>query len=51
VRGSSLAHPEVLEKLRPFIVTYASARAVEEFPEDVRKLCTEAGHRKHINLA
>jgi hypothetical protein len=40
----------VLESLRPFIVTYASARTIEDFPEDVRKLCAEAGHRKNINL-
>jgi len=50
VRGSSLAYPPVLESLRPFIVTYASARHVEDFPPDVRDLCAQAGHRKNINL-
>lgn len=50
MRGSSLAYPAVLETLRPFIITYASAREVENFPADVRQLCADAGFRKHINI-
>jgi hypothetical protein len=51
VRGSSLAYPPVLETLRPFIVTYASARSVEDFPEDVRALCGPPGQRpRNMNL-
>lgn len=41
----------MLEALRPFIVTYASARTVEDFPDDVRALCGPPGQRPpHINL-
>lgn len=50
MRGSSLAYPPVLESLRSFIITYASARHVEDFPDDVRQLCEQAGHRKNINI-
>lgn len=51
MRGSSLAYPAVLEMLRPFIVTYASARSAEDFPDDVRDLLGSPGQRpKNINL-
>ena len=41
----------MLEALRPFLVTYASARTVEDFPEDVRALCGPPGQRpRNINL-
>jgi hypothetical protein len=51
VRGSSLAYPAVLETLRPFIVTYASARSVADFPEDIQALCGAPGQRpRNLNL-
>jgi len=51
VRGSSLAYPPVLDRLRPFLVTYASARRVEDFPEDVLALLGPANRRpQHLNL-
>lgn len=51
MRGSSLVFPPVLEALRPFIVAWASARTVEEFPEDVRSLLGPDGRRpRNMNL-
>jgi hypothetical protein len=41
----------VLEKLRPFLVTYASARHVDDFPDDVREVIRSSGQRtNHINI-
>ncbi len=52
VRGSSLAWPESLETLRPFILTWWSGRTIREMPTDVHALFDEAGlGNRHINLA
>lgn len=52
VRGSSLAWPESLEALRPFIVTWWSGRTVEDMPPSVKKVHDEAKlGGKHINIA
>lgn len=52
VRGSSLAWPESLETLRPFILTWWSGRSIEDMPPPVRSVYDEAGlGNRHINLA
>lgn len=52
VRGSSLAWPESLETLRPFILTWWSGRSVRDMPPEVRALYDEAGFgNRPINLA
>ncbi len=52
VRGSSLAWPESLDVLRPFIVTWWSGRTVSDMPTDVRAVYDQADFgTNHINLA
>lgn len=52
VRGSSLAWPETLDTLRPFIVTWWSGRNVQEMPASVKAVHDAAGLAgRHINLA
>lgn len=52
MRGSSLAWPASLERLRPFIVTYCSARTVDDMSDDVRAVIVAGGFRHpHLNLA
>ena len=52
VRGSSLAWPESLDTLRPFIVTWWSGRTVSDMPTDVRAVYDQADFgTNHINLA
>ncbi len=52
MRGSSLAWPASLDKLRPFIVTYWSGRTKDDAPTDVNAVIDAAGFtHKHINFA
>lgn len=52
VRGSSLAWPESIDVLRPFIVTWWSGRTVSDMPQDVRAVYDQADFGpNHINLA
>lgn len=52
VRGSSLAWPESLDTLRPFVVTWWSGRTIEDMPKDIRKVYDDANFNgAHINLA
>lgn len=52
VRGSSLAWPESIDVLRPFIVTWWSGRTVSDMPQDVRAVYDQADFgTNHINLA
>lgn len=52
VRGSSLAWPESLETLRPFIVTWWSGRTIEDMPSDIAGVFSASGiQHSHINLA
>ncbi len=52
VRGSSLAWPESLDVLRPFIVTWWSGRTIADMPSDVRAVYNQADFgTDHINLA
>lgn len=52
VRGSSLAWPQSLDKLRPFIVTWWSGRTIDDMPEDVREVHSQSGlGQRHINMA
>lgn len=52
MRGSSLAWPASLEKLRPFIVTYFSGRTTDDMPPEVLDVLDAAGFRhQHVNLA
>ncbi len=52
VRGSSLAWPESLDVLRPFIVTWWSGRTISDMPSDVRAVYDQANFgTNHINLA
>lgn len=47
MRGSSLAHPSVIEILRPFIVVAVTARNEEAMPAEVRELSrSQAGERR-----
>jgi hypothetical protein len=51
VRGSSLAWPDVLATLRPFIVTSSTARTTDDLPDELRGLYREAGFRDtHVNF-
>ncbi len=52
VRGSSLAWPESLDTLRPFIVTWWSGRNVSDMPKDVREVYDQGNFGTHpINIA
>ncbi len=52
VRGSSLAWPESLETLRPFVMTWWSGRTIKDMPDDIRAVFNDANLRQpHINLA
>lgn len=52
MRGSSLAWPASLDKLRPFIVTYWSGRTADDAPPEVGAVIDAASYRdKHINFA
>jgi hypothetical protein len=52
VRGSSLAWPESLETLRPFVMTWWSGRTIKDMPDDIRAVFDDANFRQpHINLA
>ncbi len=52
VRGSSLAWPESLEAVRPFIITWWSGRTLQDMPDEIRRVVDAAGFRQpHINLA
>ena len=43
VRGSSLAWPESLDTLRPFVMTWWSGRTIKDMPADVRAVHTAGG--------
>lgn len=52
MRGSSLAHPEVVKTLRPFIVTSWNGRGAKDMPADVREVFEAAGFRQpQVNIA
>lgn len=48
VRGSSLSHPEVVEALRPFIVTFWGQSNNERLPDDVLPLHQASGGASHF---
>lgn len=50
MRGSSLAHPEVIEALRPFIVVAVTARNEEAMPVEVRELSRSQARERRSNI-
>lgn len=50
MRGSSLAHPSVIEILRPFIVVAVTARSEEAMPAEVRELSRSRARERRSNI-
>ena len=50
MRGSSLAHPSVIEILRPFLVVAVTARSEEALPAEVRELSRSQARERRSNL-
>jgi hypothetical protein len=51
MRGSSLSHPEVIQALRPYIVTSWTGRGEREMPPDVRELLRSTPIEHGCNIA